>query len=386
MSENKTIAVLGATGSVGTQALSVAKKRGYRVDYISADKNVVQMEAVAREFSVRCVAMADHNAAKELKLRLADTDIKVYSGDEGIRAGIYETAADSILNSITGMAGLMPTLAIIDKGARLCLANKESLVIAGDIVMSRARVSGVEILPVDSEHSAIFQSLRSSERGEVKRILLTASGGPFFGKTKEQLRYVTAADTLNHPTWKMGRRITVDSATLMNKGFEVIEAAYLFGVPVEKIQVLVHPQSILHSAVEYVDNAIIAQLSVPDMRLCIQYAIDYPKRISEAVEPLDLMRTGALTFDMPDTDAFPLLSLARRAVSDGGAMGAVLNAADEVAVGAFLENRLDFLGISDSVFEVYERMGYAKRITDVGEILTVDAEARAVAKSIIKEI
>lgn len=383
MSENRTIAILGATGSVGTQALDVARRRGYRVDFISSDKSVAEAEGIARSFSVRYVAMADENAARDLKIRLADTDIKVFSGEAGIECGILESSADSIVNAITGKAGLLPTLSIIEKGARLCLANKESLVIAGDTVMSRARAAGVEIIPVDSEHSAIFQSLCGSLHGEVKKIILTASGGPFFGKTREQLRAVTAEDTLKHPTWKMGKRITVDSATLMNKGFEIIEAVHLFDVPREKVEVVVHPESILHSAVEYVDNAVIGQLSVPDMRLCIQYALDYPSRISEAVAPLDFFKLGSLSFKAPDTEAFPLLSLAGRASSDGGAMGAVLNAADEVAVSAFLGGKIGFLGISDTVRAVYEKMLYAKELHSIDEILAADAESRKLARSIV---
>ena len=385
MSENKTIAILGATGSVGLQSLDVARRRGYRVDYISADKNVTECEAIARKFSVKYVAMADEAAARDLKARLSDTGIEVLSGDGGILEGIAKTDADSIINSITGGAGLLPSLSVIERGARLCLANKETLVMAGDIVMSRARSRGVEIIPVDSEHSAIFQSLLGSAHGEIKKILLTASGGPFFGKSREELSSVTAKDALSHPTWKMGKRITIDSATLMNKGFEVIEAVRLFGVPAEKVEVLIHRQSILHSAVEYVDNAIIGQLSVPDMRLCIQYALDYPHRISEAVPPLDFLSIGKLTFDKPDFSVFPLLPLAVRAASDGGAMGAVVNAADEVAVGAFLDGDIGFLDISDKVLSVYEKMSYAKNLDSIEDILSADAEARRVAKSLIKE-
>lgn len=386
MSSDKIIAILGATGSVGTQALDVALRRGYRVDYVTADKNSAECEKIARRFSPRFVAMADERAAADLRGRLADTDVRVLSGEDGIEEGIMKTSAESIVNSITGKAGLRPTLAVIEKGARLCLANKESLVIAGDIVTSRAAERGVEILPVDSEHSAIFQSLHANSRTEVKKILLTASGGPFFGKTRAELASVTLSDTLAHPTWKMGRRITVDSATLMNKGFEVIEAAHLFGVPVEKIEVLIHRQSILHSAVEYADNAVIGQLSAPDMRLPIQYALDYPERLEATSSPLDLIRVGALTFEAPDVEAFPLLPLAARAASEGGAMGAVLNAADEVAVGAFLENGLSFLGISDVILSVYEKMSGAARLTAIDDILAADEEARVIARSIIKEI
>lgn len=378
----KTIAVLGATGSVGTQALDVARSRGYRVDYISANRAVSDMEAYARELRPRYVAMADEAAARDLKARLADTDITVLSGDAGVEEGIALSDASVVVNSIIGEAGLKPTLAVIESGKRLALANKESLVIAGEIVMARAREKGVEILPVDSEHSAIFQSLKSGKQSEIKRILLTASGGPFYGKSREELTRVTLSNTLAHPTWKMGRKITVDSATLMNKGFEIIEAAHLFGTPAEKIQVLIHRESILHSAVEYVDNTVIGELSVPDMRMCVQYAVDYPDRCHTASGELDLFSVGALTFRAPDTEAFPLLSLAKRAMTDGGAMPAVVNAADEVAVAAFLDERLSFLGISEVVTETYERMS-GRQASSVDELVLADREARGIARELI---
>ena len=378
----KTIAVLGATGSVGTQALDVARSRGYRVDYISANRAAKEMEAFAREFMPRYVAMADEAAARDLKARLSDTDITVLSGDKGVTDGIALSEASVIVNSIIGEAGLMPTLAVIDSGKRLALANKESLVIAGEIVMARAKERGVEILPVDSEHSAIFQSLKSGKNSEIKRILLTASGGPFFGRSRAELAGVTLADTLAHPTWKMGKKITVDSATLMNKGFEIIEAAHLFGTPADKIQVLIHRESILHSAVEYIDNTVIGEMSVPDMRMCVQYAVDYPDRCPTASEELDLFSVGALTFRAPDTEAFPLLSLAKRAMTDGGAMPAIVNAADEIAVGAFLNERLSFLGISDVVCETYERMS-GRVASTVDELVLADREAREIAKKLI---
>ena len=378
----KTIAVLGATGSVGTQALDVARSRGYRVDYISANRAVSDMEAYARELRPRYVAMADEAAARDLKARLADTDITVLSGDAGVEEGIALSDASVVVNSIIGEAGLKPTLAVIESGKRLALANKESLVIAGEIVMARAREKGVEILPVDSEHSAIFQSLKSGKQSEIKRILLTASGGPFYGKSREELTRVTLSDTLAHPTWKMGRKITVDSATLMNKGFEIIEAAHLFGTPAEKIQVLIHRESILHSAVEYVDNTVIGELSVPDMRMCVQYAVDYPDRCPTASGELDLFSVGALTFRAPDTEAFPLLSLAKRAMTDGGAMPAVVNAADEVAVAAFLDERLSFLGISEVVMETYERMS-GRQASSVDELVLADREARGISRELI---
>lgn len=382
----KTISILGATGSVGTSAANVARKSSLNVDFISVDKNISGAEALAREFSIPTVAVRDEAAARSLRTSLSDTNTRVLCGEEGILCGIAESNSEVAVNSILGMAGLKPTLAVIDAKKRLALANKESLVIAGDIVTSRARSAGVEVLPVDSEHSAIFQSLLAGKRSEIKRIILTASGGPFFGKGREELKLVTPALALAHPTWKMGKKITVDSATLMNKGFEIIEAAHLFGVDAEKIEVVVHRESILHSAIEYIDNSIIGELSVPDMRSCVQYAVDYPDRTAAVIEPLDLFKVGSLSFMRPDYEAFPLLSLAKRAMTEGGAMGAVLNAADEVAVEAFLSGRLSFIGISEVVCEVFERMLYAKDITSLEDIFNTDAEARLTASKIIGEI
>ena len=381
----KTIAVLGATGSVGLQALDVARQRGYRVDFLSANKDFKSLESLAREFLPREVALSDARAASALKTALADTDIKVLSGQGGIEQGIRNSDSEVVINSILGEAGLMPTLAVIDSGKRLALANKESLVIAGDIVMARARERGVEILPVDSEHSAIFQSLRGEEYDKIQRIILTASGGPFYNKSREEQKALTLEDTLAHPTWKMGKKITVDSATLMNKGFEIIEAAHLFGVSEEKIEVVVHRESILHSAVEYLDNAIIAQLAPPDMRMCVQYAVDYPERFSSMGARLDFFSLGKMTFAAPDTVAFPLLSLARRACRDGGAMGAVLNAADEEAVFSFLSGEISFYDIPDIVIRVYESLATGNNIRSLSGILALASEARKIAKAYIKE-
>jgi 1-deoxy-D-xylulose-5-phosphate reductoisomerase len=312
--ENIKISVLGSTGSVGTQALDVAQKFGLTVTSISANKNVKAVEEQARRFGVSSVAMADIQAASDLKLRLADTDIKVYAGNSGVCEMIAADNADTVVNSIIGEAGLLPTLSVIDKGSRLALANKESLVVAGEIVMKRARERGVEILPVDSEHSAIFQCLKSGKNNEIKKILLTASGGPFYGYSKEELHKISVERALAHPTWKMGAKITVDSATLMNKGFEVIEAVHLFGVPARNVEVVVHSESIIHSMVEYIDNSVIAQMSVPDMRLCIQYAVTYPHRTEAAISELDLFSLSRLTFKRPDTDTFALLACAIYAI------------------------------------------------------------------------
>ena len=382
----KTIAILGATGSVGTQALDVARARGYSVDFISAGANEVLSEKIAREFNPSYVAMADVRAAENLRLRLADTNIKVLSGAEGITEGIAKSKAETVVNSILGEAGLLPSLAVIENKKRLALANTESLVIAGDIVMKKAKESGVEIIPVDSEHSAIFQSLKSGNPCEVKRLLLTASGGPFFGKTREELASVTLSDTLSHPTWKMGRKITVDSATLMNKGFEIVEAAHLFGIGSDRIKVLVHRESILHSAVEYVDNSVIGELSVPDMRMCVQYAVDYPERCESVSAELDLTRLGRLTFAEPDTDAFPLLLLAKRAYLEGGGMCAVMNAADEVAVEAFLSEKIGFNDISDTVLYTFDKMLSAKSALTLSEIISADRAAREAAREYVSRI
>lgn len=379
----KKIAVLGVSGSVGMQAQDVAASRGYTVDLLSANRNARAMEAAVRRFSPKYAAMADESAASELKTLIADTDTRVLSGADGIIEGISLSESETVVNSILGEAGLLPTLATIKAGKRLALANKESLVIAGDIVMSEARNNNVEILPVDSEHSAIFQSLKCGRRSEIRRILLTASGGPFFGKSADELRRVTLEETLAHPTWKMGKKITVDSATLMNKGFELIEACHLFGVSAEKIEILIHRESILHSAVEYVDKTVIGEMSVPDMRSCVQYAVDYPERQESICEPLDFTRLGKMTFSSPDYAAFPLLSLARRSAADGGAMGAVMNAADEEAVSAFLEGRLEFYRIAEVVTRTYERLSSAKELHSLEDILSAASDARKTARSYI---
>ena len=377
MEENKKIiGVLGSTGSVGEQALDAAEKMGMTVDVISAHSNVRRVEEQARKFGVRAVAMADPSAASDLKTRLADTPVRVFSGADGICEMVEEKKRDVVLNSIIGEAGLLPTLSVIESGARLALANKESLVVAGEIVTARARAKGVDILPVDSEHSAIFQCLLAGKGKELKRILLTASGGPFFGKTADELRAIGVKEALAHPTWKMGAKITIDSATLMNKGFEVIEAAHLFHVPAEKITVVVHRESIIHSMVEYIDNSVIAQMSVPDMRLCAQYALTYPQRTEAVIDELDLFKVGKLTFARPDGETFRLLPCALDCIGKGGALPAVLNAANEVAVAEFLQGRIPFYAITETVCETVEEMQNAKDVHDLEGILCCDREAR----------
>ena len=386
-SENKKrMMILGVTGSVGEQALDVARENKVKLTGVSANRNVKRTEEIVREFGVDICAMADESAAADLRARLSDTNTRVLSGDEGICEMIATTSNDVVLNSIIGEAGLRPTLAVIDSGSRLALANKESLVVAGDIVMSRAAEKKVDILPVDSEHSAIFQCLKAGKKSEVKKILLTASGGPFFGYTVDELRDITVEQALAHPTWKMGAKITIDSATLMNKGFEVIEAVHLFGVPADKIEVLIHRQSIIHSMVEYIDNSVIAQLSVPDMRLCAQYALTYPDRCEAVIEELDFSKLAGLSFARPDTKTFALLQCAIDAIGKGGALPAVLNAANEVAVAAFLSRELSFYGITETVLEVVEKLGSASRAATLGEIFEYDKEARLQARSIISKI
>ena len=379
--DRKNIAVLGSTGSVGEQALDVADKFGFYVSAISANKNVKRVEEQARKFKVSKVAMADESAAADIKTRLADTHVKVYTGEDGICEMINAEKRDVVLNSIIGEAGLLPTLAVIDSGARLALANKESLVVAGEIVMKAAKEKNVDILPVDSEHCAIFQCLKSGKDAEVKSILLTASGGPFYGKKIDELRDIRVEEALAHPTWKMGAKITIDSATLMNKGFEVIEAVHLFGVPAERIKVVVHRESIIHSMVEYIDNSVIAQLSVPDMRLCAQYAVTYPDRCDAVIDELNLFDIAKLTFAKPDTDTFALLKYAIDCIGKGGALPAVLNAANEVAVAEFLKGSIGFYTITESVCSVVDKMQSAKDVHTLDGIISCDREARQFAKA-----
>ena len=378
----KKVAILGATGSVGTQAIDVARQHGYEIPLLSAHDSVDALEGLAREFLPKRVAITNSARASELRTALADTPCKVYAGEEGLLEAICETEDDTtFLNSILGEAGLSPSLAVIEKGARLALANKETLVCAGEYVMERARATGAELLPVDSEHSAIFQCLASGQKKEVKRILLTASGGPFYGKTREELRAVSLDDALRHPTWNMGKKITVDSASMMNKGFEIIEAVHLFGIVADKIEVVVHRESIIHSAVEYIDNTVIAELSVPDMRACVQYAVDYPERRAASIAPLDLFSVGTLTFRPADAETFSPLRLAREAVSLGGAMGACLNAIDEVAVARHLRGEISFFGILELLENAFAYMTpFASGKRSYDEIRTLAKEARQYAE------
>ena len=385
MKKTVTLDLLGSTGSIGEQTVDVVRQTGARIRSLCANRNVKRVEQQAREFKPKFCAMADEKAAKELKLRLADTDIKVYCGAEGIEDMIAQSDAEVSLNAIIGEAGLSSTVAAIKSGKALALANKESLVVAGDIVMSLAREYHTKLTPVDSEHCAIHQCLRAGRKKDVKRLLITASGGPFFGKTKQQTENMTAEDALAHPTWSMGAKITVDSATLMNKGFELIEACKLFGMDMDKVDAIVHRESIIHSMVEYIDNSVIAQMSVPDMRSCIAYGLFGGKREMAVIDRLDLTSLGSLSFYRPDEESFPLLALAKRCGKIGGGMPVVLNAANEIAVDAFLRNEIRFGRISELVTDTVEaQMRYAAA-TRLDEILDADRAAREYATRLLKK-
>ena len=374
----KKLIILGATGSIGTQALEVAERSGYQVTALVAGSNIELLEKQARKFKPSSVAVFNETAAKELSIKLADTDIKVLSGVEGV-CEIAQGEGDIVLNSIVGIAGLRPTLAAIEAGKTIALANKETLVTGGEIVNRKALEKGVKILPVDSEHSAIFQSLQGAPENSLKKILLTASGGPFFGKTRKDLENVTVKEALNHPNWSMGAKITIDSATLMNKGLEVIEAVHLFGLSADNIEVLMHRQSILHSAVELSDGAVIGQLGTPDMRLPIQYALTYPERCDYAFEKLDLFKVGTLTFQKPDLDTFRCLPLCIEAINRGNLAPTAVNGANEEAVRLFLEGKCKFLQIAELVEKALLNAPNKKDFT-LDDILETDRLARELVK------
>ena len=375
----KRLIILGSTGSIGVQALEVAERNGYRVTALAAGKNTRLLEKQARKFKPDIVAVSDESAAQDLKIRLQDTDIKVLVGQDGVCAAAqYE--GDIVLNAIVGIAGLRPTLAAIDAGKTIALANKETLVAGGEIVNRRLKETGVKLLPVDSEHSAIFQSLQGAPHGSVKKILLTASGGPFYGKTKKDLESVTVKDALNHPNWSMGAKITVDSATLMNKGLEVIEAVRLFDVAPDDIEVLVHRQSIVHSGIELSDGAVIAQLGTPDMRLPIQYALTYPERADFAFEHLSLADIGTLTFARPDTDTFRCLPICIEAVKRGGLAPAAVNGANEEAVALFLAGKIKFLQIAEMAQKALDLVNNKREYT-IEDVFEADKAARELIRN-----
>jgi len=370
----KRISLLGSTGSIGTQALDVARKHSFSVVALAGGRNIELLEAQAREFKPQLVAVADEKAGREIQIALKDTNTKVVFGENAaVEAAAIE--CDAVLNSIVGIAGLKPTLAAIESGNEIALANKETLVAAGDIVIKNAADKGVRILPVDSEHSAIFQSLQGVPKNSLKKIILTASGGPFFGKTREELENITPQMALKHPNWDMGAKITIDSSTLMNKGLEVIEAVKLFGVDVDDIEVVVHRESIIHSAVMLNDGAVIAQLGVPDMRLPIQYALTYPNRYECPGDELNLFELGKMTFYKPDYDTFTCLSTCISAVKDGGLKPAAANGANEEAVAKFLKGNIKYLQIGELVAEATQNQASVENYS-IEDVFAADKMAR----------
>lgn len=375
----KKIAILGSTGSIGTQTLEVVRNNPeLQVAALAAGKSVEQMEKQIREFHPLIAGMWSEEAAADLRSRVADLPVKVVSGMDGLLEIATMPQSQVLVTAIVGMIGIRPTIAAIEAGKDIALANKETLVTAGHIIMPLAAKMGVKILPVDSEHSAIFQSLNGEPAGRIEKILLTASGGPFRGRTREQLQNIQVEDALKHPNWSMGRKITIDSSTLVNKGLEVMEVKWLFGVDLDQIQVIVHPQSIIHSAVEYEDGAIMAQLGEPDMRVPIQYALTYPKRVANPFPKIDFAKRAQLTFDHPDMDTFRCLALAYKALKIGGTMPTVLNGANEIAVAKFLSGKIGFLDIPALIEKTMEAYTVKENYT-LEDLLEADAWARAYA-------
>lgn len=381
----KKIAILGSTGSIGTQTLDVIAEHSdlYEARVLTAGSNASKLIAQARQFAPDAVVIANEAKYAEVRDALADTDVKVYAGAKALREVVTMPSVDVVVSALVGFAGLEPTLAAIMACKTIALANKETLVVGGQLVQSLAAQYKVAILPVDSEHSAIFQCLAGEGNNEIDKIILTASGGPFRKFTREQLDHVTAADALHHPTWVMGDKITIDSATMMNKGFEVIEAKWLFGVDASKIEVHVHPQSIVHSAVQFSDGSVKAQLGIPDMRLPIQYALSYPSRLPLSGKRLNLFEVGQLTFEKPDTDRFPCLSLAYEATQRGGNIPCALNAANEVANLAFRQGRLSYNGIYQVIQQVIDETDFDAN-ADLDVYRDTDRQARLDAQALIK--
>lgn len=379
----KNIVILGSTGSIGTQTIDILDSVEANVCAISVNTNIERAEQQARLLHPSLVAVYNEEKAAALRQKLADTDIRVVAGMDGLIEAATLPEADVIVTAVVGMVGLLPTLAAIDVGKDIALANKETLVCAGQIVMRQAKEKGVAILPVDSEHSAIFQCLQGAAGNPIHRILLTASGGPFFGMSAQQLHHVTKQQALRHPNWNMGAKITIDSASMMNKGLELIEAMWLYDVEPDDIDIVVHRESIVHSAVEFADGSVIAQMGNPDMRLPIQYALTYPKRVPCKVPPLDLPRQHNLTFFAPDEEAFPAIGLARRAAASRGNVGAVMNGANEAAVALFLQDRIPFYRIAELVWEAMDTVDYLPEIT-VDDVLESDRAAREIVYSQVR--
>ena len=380
----KTISILGSTGSIGTQALEVCEEHDIKVKALAAHSNAALLAEQAKKFGAEYVCIFDESKLDRLKTLLADSKVTFLTGMEGLKTIASLDGVDIMLNSVVGMVGLVPTLTAIEHGTDIALANKETLVAGGKLVINAAKEKGVMIYPVDSEHSAIFQSMQGNSMNRVKGIILTASGGPFFGRTLDDLRNVTVEQALNHPNWSMGNKITIDSATLMNKGLEFIEAMWLFDLSPEQIEIVVHRESVIHSAVEYEDNSVIAQLGVPDMKIPIQYALLYPNRLHCDVRKLSLTDYGKLTFAKPDYETFKCLTACIRAVTAGGILPAAVNGANEAAVAAFLQGRISFTGIGDLVTEVLENTEN-KEIKTVDDILEADRAARAYVENKIEE-
>lgn len=373
---SKSISVLGSTGSIGRQTLQVAEELGLRVAALTAGRQIDLLEQQARQFRPCLAAVYEESAARELRERLRGLPIEVMSGMEGLVAAAELAEADTVVTAVMGSVGLEPTLAAIRKKKRIALANKETLVCAGELVMAEAKKYGAEIVPVDSEHSAIFQSLQGcKDRGEIKRLLLTCSGGPFFGKTFAELEHMTAADALRHPNWTMGAKITIDSATLMNKGLEIIEAMRLYGLPLAQVEAVIHRQSIVHSLVEFRDGAMLAQLGTPDMKLPIRYALTYPYRAQTPDRTLDLLSCGALTFSAPDEETFPCLRIAKECAAAGGTACAIMNGANEAAVAQFLRGEIGFNDIPRRVEQALSRVA-VKYQPSLGDILEADWSGR----------
>lgn len=373
----KKIAILGSTGSIGTQTVDILPSIDAEVVALTTNRRINLLEEQARALHPKMVCAMDENAAKELKIKLADTDIEVSTGMDGLIACAAESGADIVVTAVVGMVGLLPTMAAIKAGKDIALANKETLVCAGGLVMSAAKQYGVRILPVDSEHSAIFQCVQAANGNPIDKILLTASGGPFFGKKFEEMRGMTREQALAHPNWSMGAKITIDSATMMNKGLELIEAMWLYDLPPEDIEIVVHRESIVHSAVEFADGAVIAQLGLPDMRLPIQLALTWPQRVPCKVPRMSLAEVAKLTFYAPDYEAFPTLNLAKHAASLKGDRGAVLNGANEAAVGLFLNGKIGFTDIAERVAYALDTIPYKKDIT-LDDVLAADKAAREI--------
>ena len=378
------LCILGSTGSIGTQALDVVRQHPdrYEVYCLTANNSVEKLARQAREFKPAAVVIANEAHYEALQELLRDEPIKVYAGKEALEQIVSAEPIDMVLAAMVGFSGLVPTIKAIESHKKICLANKETLVVAGELICRLAKENHVPILPVDSEHSAIFQSIVGDADNEIEKILLTCSGGPFRLFTQTQLESVTAADALKHPTWDMGAKITIDSASLMNKGFEVMEAKWLFGVPAERIEVLIHPQSIVHSAVQFADGAVKAQLGMPDMRLPIQYAFSFPERLHLDGERLDLVKQQRLEFFEPDRNKFKCLALAYEAIDKGGNMPCILNAANEIVNAAFRDNRCSFLGMADVIERTMQQATFDKS-PDLDVYLQTDAEARAIAQGLI---